>query len=67
MPRGYSLGVILRAVGAGALAIASKMTVVAKGAGGASGLAKGLGAMAVGGAAVTAVAAKDKQQGEGRQ
>lgn len=70
MSRGYSLGVIVRAVGAGALALASKVTAVAKGAGGASGVAKGLGGLAVGGgaAAVTVATSKEnKPAGERRQ
>lgn len=55
--RSYSVGVLLRAVGAGALALASKAVALTKGAGGASGAMKAVGGLVVGsGAAVAAMA-----------
>ncbi|KAK9918734.1 hypothetical protein WJX75_006400 [Coccomyxa subellipsoidea] len=59
----YKLGVVLRAVGAGMLALGSKAALVVKSGGGISGLAKGAGLLAVGGGAAAAMGSRPGPQG----
>jgi stage V sporulation protein SpoVS len=61
-PKSYSVGVLLRAIGAGALALASKAVALTKGAGGASGAMKAVGGLVGTGAAVAAMVDRDKDQ-----
>ncbi|CAL8471200.1 g10742 [Coccomyxa elongata] len=60
----YKLGVVLRAMGAGLLALGSKAAMIAKSGGGLSGLAKGAGLLAVGGGAAAAVTSRPGGQPE---
>lgn len=67
MAQNHSVGVMFRAIAAGAVAVGSKVATMLKGAGGAGSIAKGLGGLAVGGGAAAAVMTSEQQCSQQQQ